>query len=33
MNEKFEWKKQYTFVLLINLLYFVIFYLIMLFNN
>ncbi len=33
MNERFEWKKQYTVVLLINVLYIIIFYLIMLFNN
>lgn len=33
MNERFEWKKQYTIVLLINALYIIIFYLIMLFNN
>lgn len=33
MNERFEWKKQYTVVLLINVLYIIIFYLIMRFNN
>ena len=33
MNERFEWKKQYTVVLLVNVLYIIIFYLIMLFNN
>lgn len=33
MNERFEWKKQYTIVLLINVFSIIIFYLIMIFNN
>ncbi len=33
MFEKIEWKKEYTIVLLLNIIYILIFYFIMIFNN
>jgi hypothetical protein len=33
MIEKMEWKKEYSFVILLNAIYILIFYLIMIFNN
>lgn len=33
MDTKMEWKKEYTIVILLNAIYILIFYFIMLFNN
>ncbi len=33
MLEKIEWKKEYTIVLLLNIIYILVFYFIMIFNN
>jgi len=33
MNTKFEWKKEYTIVILLNMIYILIFYFIMILNN
>ncbi|SHK77742.1 hypothetical protein SAMN05216293_1935 [Flagellimonas taeanensis] len=33
MIEKMEWKKEYSIVILLNAIYILIFYLIMIFNN
>lgn len=33
MNTKFDWKKEYTIVILLNMIYILIFYFIMILNN
>lgn len=33
MENEFRWKKEYTIVIVLNILYIIIFYLIMAFNN
>ncbi|AEM71975.1 hypothetical protein Murru_2953 [Allomuricauda ruestringensis DSM 13258] len=33
MNTKFEWKKEYSIVILLNAIYILVFYLIMILNN
>ncbi len=33
MNTKFEWKKEYSIVILLNIVYILVFYLIMILNN